>query len=396
MIYSTRQWKIKESLIGLFAATMVWPVAAQLQLETPLVVENSLTWRTVYRLWNDSRGTVFVEFEDTQFRVGVLGGAQLPLTFPITSQPHGGFVGHRYETNIATRCNPDGSIDATFVTPAVKSGDLLLNDIVCQPDGKILFGCHTPPLASTFQGLNDGLFRLNADGSSDTTFRFSKTRDVKNIILVGNEKILVNCRSAIFRLMSDGSADPTFRPPTFQSGSCEDFGVQPDGHVIVGGNFGSVDGIPQRGLARLNPEGSFDFSFRPSGTGTGGLSGLEVQTDGSIIVFAGRGFARYFSDGTYDDHFFTTITDPNLPSIQLAVDAADRVYYMTSKNVFQLSGRNRIRVPAAEVPVVLQRSAAADGQWTTIDSVPASTASDYLLPNILGPGNAFFRTIPAQ
>ena len=43
-----------------------------------------------------------------------------------------------------------------------------------------------------------------------------------------------------------------------------------------------------------------------------------------------------------------------------------------------------------------QQAPSLEGPWNVIQSIPPNTASDYLLPNILGPENAFFRTAPAQ
>jgi hypothetical protein len=40
--------------------------------------------------------------------------------------------------------------------------------------------------------------------------------------------------------------------------------LQPDGKLLIGGNFGQVNGQPRRWLARLNSDGSLDASFAPT------------------------------------------------------------------------------------------------------------------------------------
>ncbi len=37
--------------------------------------------------------------------------------------------------------------------------------------------------------------------------------------------------------------------------------VQPDGKILIGGDFYSVNGLPRYGLARLHPDGSLDTTF---------------------------------------------------------------------------------------------------------------------------------------
>jgi len=39
--------------------------------------------------------------------------------------------------------------------------------------------------------------------------------------------------------------------------------VQPDGRVVIGGDFGDVNGFTRRSLARLNSDGNLDGSFAP-------------------------------------------------------------------------------------------------------------------------------------
>lgn len=90
--------------------------------------------------------------------------------------------------------------------------------------------------------------------------------------------------------------------------------AQPDGKVIIGGRFTSVNGQPRGNLARLNPDGTLDASF--ANTFEAGVNGqvmaLALQPDGSVIVggsftqansFGTANIARYKADGTIDQTF---------------------------------------------------------------------------------------------
>lgn len=57
---------------------------------------------------------------------------------------------------------------------------------------------------------------------------------------------------------------------------------QPDGKVVVAGNFTSVLGVPRRNAARLNADGSLDMTFDPSPNAP--VLCAAVQEDGRILL----------------------------------------------------------------------------------------------------------------
>lgn len=112
-----------------------------------------------------------------------------------------------------------------------------------------------------------------------------------------------------------GSLDTSFDPGTGANGNIFTTLVQPDGKVIIGGEFTSVDGMPRNRIARLNADGSLDASFDP-GTGAQGMDAVVLTTvlqpDGRVII--GGAFstyngtprqciARLHSDGSLDTGF---------------------------------------------------------------------------------------------
>ena len=152
-----------------------------------------------------------------------------------------------------------------------------------QPDGKILVG-------GNFGLVNgesrNGIARLNADGTLDTAFNPGKGtgyyRDVYSVALQTDGKILVggnfrkfdnHDRQDLARLHPNGALDEFFSPGhgtanKAGSGEIHSVAIQPDGKLVIGGRFSSVQGKGRDDIARLNADGSVDGEFRPmSGTG---------------------------------------------------------------------------------------------------------------------------------
>jgi hypothetical protein len=61
--------------------------------------------------------------------------------------------------------------------------------------------------------------------------------------------------------------------------------IQPDGKIVVGGNFRTYNGIAVHYIARLNSNGTLDTSFTANaGTDVNGtVNSVVIQSDGKII-----------------------------------------------------------------------------------------------------------------
>jgi len=77
-------------------------------------------------------------------------------------------------------------------------------------------------------------------------------------------------RIGIARLNSNGSLDPSFDFGTGVSGGALTgvyaLTTQPDGKILVGGDFTAINGTNATRIARLNPDGGVDNTFN-AGTG---------------------------------------------------------------------------------------------------------------------------------
>lgn len=261
-------------------------------------------------------------------------------------------------TNIA-RLNADGTLDTTFSPPAIVGSAPAIRAIVLQADGKIVIGGY----------FSRGVRRLNPDGSDDTAFNNNpwfdnQTRVEALDILPDGRIIYAGDRSSPFRnnltvLSSDGSVisdDSTFnvlrlavQPDgkiiTFDSGptimrrlhpdlsidtdftqvafggssSVESIIFQPDGKIVAGGDFSTVNGGSLSGLARINTNGTVDTTFNIPATAGVFPSSLAYLSDGKILaggtgLLGGSIIVRLNANGTRDTSFvaptgFTAVND---------------------------------------------------------------------------------------
>jgi uncharacterized delta-60 repeat protein len=261
------------------------------------------------------------------------------------------------------RLNSDGSPDTNFNANAdAAMGPAIINSIVVQPDGKILY---TPwamngnsysvvrlnsngtrdtnftlvwgsvwsmalqadgkVIASVnYNGSSNGLVRFNPNGGIDNTFNTAAGNNVPlySIVLQPDGKVLIGGYpfsvngtniTPVARLNANGSLDATFNQGTGAGSRVLCMALQPDGKVIIGGQFVSINGQSHTNLARLNSDGSLDSSFNPVvGPLVGSLSSIVLQSDGKVLI--GGSFttvngthrscmARLHSDGSLDVAF---------------------------------------------------------------------------------------------
>ncbi len=196
--------------------------------------------------------------------------------------------------NRFARLNADGTLDTNFhpVGVAMTGDTPHVYALALYSDGRILIGGHF----DSYNGIAcKYIARLNSDGSLDTTFTPPSdiNSDVYKIVIVNpadtTSKILVGGAGFLFRLKKGGLLD--FSATT--NNSVRDIAVNSlDGKIFIGGDFSKVKGINRAGVARLNNDGSLDLSFDPgTGTGANAVASISLDPDGRLVI--GGNFTTY-------------------------------------------------------------------------------------------------------
>ncbi len=236
----------------------------------------------------------------------------------------GGFTSYAgVERLFVARLNADGSLDASF-DPAIGASGAVYA-LALQPDGRVLIG----GAFQFFDGAPRGrVARLNADGSLDASFDPGDGANdfVAALALTPDGRVLLGglftsfdsaVRRRTARLHPDGSLDTSYDPGAGANSSVSAFALQPDGKVLVGGDFTLCAGVTRSRVARLNGDGALDTSFDP-GTGAAGgfvattAHALVLRADGALVIggdfesFDGaprRGVVRVEANGAVDADF---------------------------------------------------------------------------------------------
>lgn len=222
--------------------------------------------------------------------------------------------------NISVDYDGPGSRDISFNTPANCPGcNSFLDYVVKQPDGKLL--------TSNIEigGTEYKLVRIMPDGTLDPAFTvWPDAEFVGNanpIGLLPDGKIILggsftsidgNTLRRIARFNTNGTLDLTFNSGSGFNNTVSEILIQPDGKILVTGTFTSYNGTAVSRLVRLNMDGTIDNTFTPGTGPSGSIEALHVQPDNKILI--GGGFtayngmampqiARLNTDGTLDASF---------------------------------------------------------------------------------------------
>jgi uncharacterized delta-60 repeat protein len=262
---------------------------------------------------------------DASFQNGMSGlGGGYALSVSVAPDGHVAIVGAFESVNGVPRSsvaklNPDGSLDAAFEHPA-PSVDGSVEQSLQLPDGRIVVG---GSFAQLDGAAGRGIARLLQDGSVDPNFHgavddgsvgpFARQPDGRLVVTGSFTSIGGVSRNRIARLEADGSLDTSFQngmagldqPATAVV-------LQPDGRIVIGGDLSTVGGVARARVARLNADGSLDPTFGNAAVYAYGVTAIAVQPDGRIVIggefesVAGvpRGkVARLNADGTLDASF---------------------------------------------------------------------------------------------
>jgi uncharacterized delta-60 repeat protein len=248
---------------------------------------------------------------------------------------------------LVIRLLSNGDLDSTFgtngaVIAGFSPGSIdETNDLVIQPDGKILIAGWTRTVDKDVAVL-----RFNSDGSPDSTFgvngkvatdisgNFEEAHSIK--LLPGGRIVVAGFSSSPFtaqdvmvaRYQSDGTIDSSFDADGIallninsDDEAALDMEVQPDGKIVTAGYAYSVFTYADNLLVRFDTTGALDTSFNGTGYAVSNNTNSDqiaydvmLQPDGKIVI-TGRAFIssnfnihleRFHSNGSVDLSFGTS------------------------------------------------------------------------------------------
>ena len=201
---------------------------------------------------------------------GSFNGAISGTVYVVKLQPDGQILAGNDRTGQGLqRLNGDDTADGSFAVNLGANPQVLALELY--PDGRILAGGYfnktTPPARTN-------LVLLNRDGSVSGSIFPVRVQTVRALELAHDGKIFIGGGAGFFnpygtpldgvaRLLADGSYDSAWTPEVGAGSTVYAIREQPDGRLIIGGNFTTVNGATRWGIARLRPDGNVDPVFVP-------------------------------------------------------------------------------------------------------------------------------------
>lgn len=211
------------------------------------------------------------------------------------------------------RLNTNGSYDSSFTTGVgfAGGGTFRVNTISIQSDDSVICGGDF----TSYNGVGQvGIIRLTSAGLSDGTFLNINAGTIWSTAIQSDGKILVGgtgfatyggsaVPSNLFRINANGTLDTTFNAGGVGfSGTVYSISVQSDGKIICTGSFLTYNTISAPRIIRLNADGTIDTSWNyGTGINNGGGTGIpqiEILSNGNIVI--GGNFTQ-FQGQTYNN-----------------------------------------------------------------------------------------------
>jgi uncharacterized delta-60 repeat protein len=206
-------------------------------------------------------------------------------------------VGGRFTSYNGITCNhlasllPNGNIDTSFHTAVGATGDV--EAIAVQKDGKVVIGGDFDYYGGRW---SIRIARVNTDGSADTTF-FAlpgankivtdiAINDDSTIFIVGNfDNYEFQTHNHIAKLNDNGHVDATFNSGNGANAVIWDIELLKNRNILLGGGFSNYNGMLYNGIVQIDNNGALDTLFKSKpGTNNQSVNAIATQPDGKIII----------------------------------------------------------------------------------------------------------------
>ena len=281
--------------------------------------------------------------------------------------------------NFIARLTATGANDAAF-NPGTGPNSFI-NSILPLPSGQVMVGGSF----NAWGAANRlGVVRLSSTGTLDGTFNanlLNGSANVYNILPQAGGKFLLagsltalssngagsGFRRGIIRVDATGAADAAFNVNVGTNGTINSTAIQPDGKILVGGQYLSYNGIAQAPYARLNgapaTAAGVTVSGRVSVYGGRGLSGAYVsirdqQGNERLAMTGTRGMFR-FDDVESGPIYVIAVRsrrfqfEPKIVSVTDDLANVDFVWSASSEKDERIKTRETIARPASDSKIVL-------------------------------------------
>ncbi|MDO7848004.1 T9SS type A sorting domain-containing protein [Hymenobacter sp. M29] len=203
--------------------------------------------------------------------------------------------------NGLARLTTSGAVDPSFVRavndPVLGTGSAA-DAVLVQADGRVvLSGRFRVGNATVFRVVryestgaldasfnNTAVYNFTAPAAAGHVFALAQQADGK--LLVGGSFGQVDGvpRYNVARLTTTGALDPSFTSPLAMSGAVRVLTIQPNGRVLVGGNFSQATSPTHNNLTRVLDNGLVDGTFGSTANPNGQVRSIAVQPDGAILL----------------------------------------------------------------------------------------------------------------
>jgi uncharacterized repeat protein (TIGR01451 family)/uncharacterized delta-60 repeat protein len=202
------------------------------------------------------------------------------------------------------RVTPSGLFDPSFnIGEGVTSSNAAVHALAITPANQILVG---GDFTAFDNRPHHHLVRLNVDGTLDTNFTAFDgiSSDINGSIrvlvvqpdgriLIGGLFTTINGSNFnyIARLNSDGTTDTNFTVGVGCNNNVQAIALDSQLRILAGGSFSTASGVTRNGLTRFNADGTVDPSINFGFGANGFVDAIAVQTNDEIDV--GGGFSTF-------------------------------------------------------------------------------------------------------